>query len=290
MSVLEIVEPFSVQNSAENEQPKIHSSKSTVRFKLHVKGGKLDCAESNEFEVHFVTWKVRACKKTGSRGVVLAVSLLSVFQGDTEAWTCEAEAAFELLPVAGGNSLENRFGYFNFSSVTPSQGFPEFVTWDDLTEKYLADDIATFDITITTKTPNRIPGFVRTSTKFNMRVKGLSKLGDQYSDEVIVRRIRWRVRAMKMGEYFAVFVYANENDLDIDFSWDVTVSFRLLTLGKEKQAPRIASNKPINWTKSSLGFSKFIKWSELFDPKKELVVNDATILQVELSVSKPKLN
>lgn len=278
-------------NHIDNKQPKLHVFESIIRINLHKSDLELDrCVVSAPFELHYVTWKIQACKRRGydDDGDLLMVTFESDFNGNTEAWSCEAEAIFKLLPKEKYNAAYARFGNFNFDIVHSLPTEKKLVTWNNLLTKHMIDDIATIDVTIKVKPPNRIAELRHISTKFQMRILELSTLSDLYSEEAIVRGIRWKMLALKRNEHLGVFVIANEDDMDLDYGWNVSTTFRLISLDSDKTITKTFSNVQFDWTNTNWGFIEFIKWTDLMSSSNNFVKGNAALLQIELDVDKPK--
>lgn len=127
----------------------------------------------------------------------------------------------------------------------------------------------------------------RMPTRMYMTVHPVSELGEQFSKTTEVLGIKWRILAAKQGEYFAVFLYADEGDIG-DKSLKVNCSFRLNSSGvkqpKRKPFADITFNKNnLNW-----GFSNFMKWDELIRRENGHVVYDTAYLEVDLDVEEIK--
>lgn len=277
-------------------QSKLHVFESVVRFNLHESDfgtSKSDeCILSPVFEVHYIGWKIQACKSHNNIADMgdneLTVKLISVFNGKTEAWSCEAEAKFKLLAKEGFNAEETRMAYFNFHSRNIKSIEKPLVTWDKLKTKHMIDGIAMIDVTVKVKPPNRLTEIQHTSTKFQMRILELTNLNEVYSEEALVRGIRWKVSASKRNEFLDVFVMANEDDMDLDYSWNVTTIFSLISMDAEKTKTKKFSNVQFDWTNTNWGFVEFIKWADLTNESNQFVKGNAALLQIELNVDKPK--
>lgn len=244
------------------------------------------CIESPEFEVHSVAWKLQACR---TREILepdnsFVITLMANFSGKTEAWSCEAEAEFKLLPKGSYNPVHLRFGYFNFDSARSSPNKKKLIGWDQLVTEYMVDDIATMDVKIKVKPPNRLAGIQHASKKLLMCILNVNTLSNLYSEETIVRAIRWKVLAMNRGEYLGVYVLANEDDMDLDYAWNVTATFDLMSLEPGKILSRTFSTVQFDWTKTNHGFNKFIKWTDFVNLNNKYVIGNGALFQIQLNV------
>lgn len=293
-------DPFGLLEISERRNSKVNGLDSVLRVKVNInelnnqvenQKDHSKCLDSPAFELNHVTWKIRTCRRhevVSNEADKIDILLVSIFSGQTAAWSCQAKANFKLLPAEGQTPIEDELGFYNFNGVSPSKGIDGITIWKNFTKEYVIEDEATILVAISTKPPNRAAGLDQTSIKFQMRVKQLSNFTDQFSNEVIVRGIRWKVLATSQNDHFAVFVYANEDDMNYDLSWKVSATFQLVSPDGSVTVPRKFSDVPFRWTNSSWGFAQFIKWSDLFNSHKEFVVRDATILQVELAAGEPE--
>lgn len=282
----------------DHKVPKVHVYEGVFRFNFH----KIDfdgrsnenCVVSPEFKLHYVTWNVVVCKDADifqDDKSKLMVSLEAVFRNETLEWSCQAEANYKLLPKDSSyNAATTRFSYFDYDRTHSKPSAKELANWKNFINRHLVDDVATIDVTIRVTPPNRIPGIQHTSTKFQMRLLDVSTLDELYSDEAVVRGMRWKVLAMKRNEFLSVFVIVDEDDVDLDYSWDVTTKFQLISLDPAKSVSRKFSAVQFDWTRTDYGFIEYMKWTDLMDPNNKFVVGNTALLQIELSVAKPKPN
>lgn len=266
---------------------KLHSFESVLEFELIV--GNLEsqyssCVKSTEFELHDVVWRIQACR---NHTKFVHLSLVSVFSGDSAAWSCEANATFKALSIDGKESIVEKFESYNFNKDEPVRTIEEFVTWDNLLKKYVNDGRAIFEIAITTKTPNRAAKLDERSAKFDVIVNNVNRLGYEYSKELILRGIRWKILSMKIDDHFGIFLLANGDDMGIDVTWNVSVTFNLMSSTTNNRISKSFSDIPFDWTNLNRGFFKFIKWTDFIDPSKKFVENNRAMVKVELSVSEP---
>lgn len=281
-------------NSQENA--KLHSSEGVIRFKVHFDNETLEtddprkvpCSESPQFLQHHMTWKLKVCVD-GIFDKYVNVQLVSVFNENTEDWTCKAAAKIKALSNGHNNDYEQELDFIEFTKANSMHGFEEFILWKDFRVKdYVKNNVATFDVRILTKPPDRIPGIQHTSTTFRMRLLDLKNLDDLRSEEVIIRGIRWQIRTMKINDHLGVFLYANEDDMDLEYSWEVTATFTLASLGGAGESlTKTFKSVMFNWTNNAWGFSEFIKWSELIDENKKYTKNNAALLDIDVIVKKP---
>lgn len=98
---------------------------------------------------------------------------------------------------------------------------------------------------------------------------------------------RWTVIAERKDYYLGVHLLADRNDLDMSWTWNGTVTFKLLSSLEEKSisATHVFT---FDWRNSSCGFSEFIEWDKFIDSDNKYIQNDAAMLQVEIYVHPPK--
>lgn len=276
----------------------LHSYESIIRFKINPDEVKdtNKCLESSEFKLNELTWKVRVCKKTveekkGESKVDVeyaSVELESVFNDDTAAWSCEAKAAVTLIAKKeegkDKKDMTGEISIFTYSKLKPLSRNEKFIKWAELKE-YLDDGNAKFDFNVVTKSLDRSSRLEQTTAKFQLRVKQVKDLKNEYSNELIVRGIKWKILTSQSNGYLAIFVMANENDIDTDANWVVSTKVKLTSTKTDKDLERKFTNKPFSWTRTDLGFRKFLEWSEFTKAENGYVQNNAALLEIELSVN-----
>lgn len=295
-------QPLNTQygNSAGNSL--LHSYESIIRFKVNkdeiVKKdySKEPCLESSEFNLNEVTWKVQVCKRKVTvkedekekEEDYASVELVSMFSGETATWSCNAEVDVKLIAIKEGkDDLKNKIKDFTYSKKNSVGKNEKFIKWDDFNDDYLKEKMATFVFNIKTKSLNRSAQLEQTTAKFHLRVKQVSSLTSEFSNELTLRGIRWKINASKLDNHFAIFVVANENDIDTDAEWLVTAKVKLTSTKDDKTIEREFNNKDFNWSRTNLGFKTYLEWSKFTDKNNGYIRNNAALIEIELEV-KPK--
>lgn len=283
-------QPTNEQYGSEAGKSLLQSSESTIRFKVNKgevdkAGEKEECLKSPEFKLNDVIWMVKVCRKEDHQTKYVSVELESVFKNETITWSCKAEAEVKLTAKKEG--VEEKKGKIEstpFSRKNSVKGIDKFIKWEDF-DKYLDQETATFEFNIKTESPNRSERLEQTTAKFMLRIKQINDKLSEYSNELTVRGIRWQVYAAKLGDYFAIFVKANENDIDTKAKWAVTTNFKLLSTPKDgKPKERQFTDEIFDWTRTDLGFTKFLEWSEFMKSENGYVRNNAALVEILLKV------
>lgn len=269
---------------------KLHSLETVVEFELDVR--KLQkqlnkCDQSGKFELNDVQWKIEACRGGDRESDFLHMSLLSIFDGVSAAWSCEANATFKLISNDGDEAAVHSFEYYNFNKEESKRTIDDFVQWGELFDKHVKEDRAIFEITIKAKTPNRAAKLDEGSAKFDVRVKNVNQLGYEYSNELIVRGIRWKVLVMKLNDHLGISMFANGDDMGVDVYWNVSATFHLISSTINGTISKTFSNVSFDWTHLNHGFPQFVKWNEFINTSKKLIENNHAMFKIELSVSEP---
>lgn len=272
---------------------KLHSFESVIEFELNVdrlgEARNPPCVQSSEFELNDIRWKIQVCRVGENSDEIKHVDMSLVYLWDEEsaAWSCEANATFKLLARDKGEPVVQSFESYNFNKDEPVQTIQDFVVWKNFTEKYVNGEHATFEITISTKTPNRAAKLDESFAKFDVRIKNANRLGFEYSNELIVRGIRWKILTMKINEHLGIFLFANGDDMGIDVSWKASATIHLLSPTTTNVVSRSFSDISFNWTNLNYGFFKFIEWNDFINVNKKFIEKGKAIIKVELSVSEP---
>lgn len=273
------------------------------RFKVNIDNvSDLGEIESSEIILSKVPWRVKLCKRSTSENNndanVLDIFLVGAPPPDicTETkWSCEVKAFFKLLAFdSPAKEIVKYFSKKEFNNKCLSHGITEFVSWDELLDEknqYVHENEATFEIEILTNPLNCVKPrtMEQTSTKVRVIVENISKLGNTYSPELIIRGIRWKIQTKKEDEHFAVYLWATEDDMDMNWCWEVEYSFKLLSFNSKVEPIDCKSTSDVfRWGTPSWGYGKLIKWPELMDPKRRFVRNDTSLLEVKFAVKPPK--
>lgn len=270
------------------------------RFKFDIEKLESKEIESPEFSLSKLNWKIKLCKRSTSESNTIDTNVLDIFivcvalSDICAAWSCDVRANFKLVSSsASEQEIEKSFTRKEFNNKCLSHGINGFISWAELIDPkngYVNENEAIFDIDILTNPLNCIKSMEmeQTSTKFRLIVENVSKLGNTYSPEVIVRGVRWKIQTKKEDEHFAVYLWAVEDDMDMNWCWQVEYSFKLLSFNSKIEPIDCKSTSDVfRWGTPSWGYGKLIKWLDFVDAKKRFVRNDTAILQVKFTVKPP---
>lgn len=285
----QVLQPVNfIENTKDEVTAQLRTFEEIVKFTIdpaEVARKDKECDESYSFLLNEISWKVKICRSDGFYDRTAVVELISNFTGDTETWSCEAEAIVKLFsPKQNGNTIEHNLKSFTYSKANPSNALKKFVKWDEMQENYTANGIATFQFEIKTKIPNRSPNLEQITTKFQVRAKKVLNLGEQYSNELTVHGIRWKVLTSKLQDNLAIFLCANENDVDVTKSWKASAKITLLHANKDNSLSKSISETILDWSQTRFGISDFMKWDEFTNKDKKYVQNNAVLFEIELNV------
>lgn len=248
-----------------------------------------NCTTSPDFWLSNVTWAVRACITNASGKDVLNVFLVSEIRSPS--YTSEAEATFKLFLNNSDTRYYQKFlPWKKFTFAQQSHGLLGFLG-DSLLENYITDRKLRFEIEVTTK-PLQISverDMERTGAKVRAVLKNVSHLQNQSarSSEVVVRGIRWTVTAAVDGSgYFAVYLKANNNDLELDWSTNVTVHFKVVPYNThnsdikpiEKTIEKTYRKNLNEYGPQLYNFKAFINSTNGY------VINDTSVMLIEFEV------
>lgn len=252
---------------------------------------------SQEIDLNNLKWKVKFSKKStgGAKGDgYLAIHLESLFNGDAVKWSCEAQAAFKLLQKNGQaeNCVVKYLPKTTFDHMHSSHGVENFIKWNSFLEQFVQDSRATFEIEITTTPLKRKRDVAqvmdRMSAKFAVIIENALKLEKCFSSKLVLQGVHWQVQVQRNGEFVAVFVLGDENDIDDNWFYNVTAKFTLLSFNRD--VPSFCNEYKREFGKVrgfSWGYSKFIEWSHFVDESKKYISRNKAKLLVELKVEHP---
>lgn len=268
-----------------------------IQFVVNVNNLEVNCVDSPDYVLNALPWNIKLCKSSfvDSNNIthnVVNASLVSPFDVYASKWSCKAAAVFELFPKNNKNDeiIVKNITKQNFSSGNPSYGIDELIDWNIFLEKYVMNNEAKFEIRISTDFPYRRVETEQTSVKFYVFAKNVTK-SIFTSPDVIVRGIKWNVSTGKEGDNLAIYLHANENDLDQNESMEVSASFTLLSMDESfDQEPHRFTRVFGKKYNINRGFPDLISWDKFIEPKNKLIENDMAMFLIELSVGEPRLN
>lgn len=275
----------------------VNCLESVFRFKFNITEFETNDVESPEFTLSNVPWKLLLRKKGASESndsSVLDVCLVCGLVADNTIakWSCEMCATFRLLSCE--SEIVKHLSKKQFNNQNLSHSIDNFISWAELMDEknqFVLENEAVLEVVISSNPLNyrKSVGMEQTSTKLRVIVDGVSKLGNTYSPEVTVRGIRWKIQTKKEEDHFAVYLWAVEEDMDINWCWDVEYSFKLLSFNSKIEPIDCKTTSDIfRWGTPSWGYGKLIKWSEFVDPKRRFVRNDTAVIEVKFTVQPPK--
>lgn len=266
-----------------------------MKFQEEHSNDRTKCIESPQFNLNNLSWKIKLCRRhlVISNGAdEVDVSLVSVFNGNTATWSCNAKMNITILPNdSDGKPINRQMEWHNFNKFDPSNTIRNISVMKDLYHNYMGNDLVIVAITISTQPPNRSDPIAldEVSKTFYVRVKNLNKLNDQQSNEICVRGINWRVLTTKINDHLAIFVIANGAHMDVNKSWMVSATFQLISFDQKKIYSKNFVDIQFSWMKTeNWGFVDFLTWNEFIDPNNEYTKNNASLIRIILNVGDPK--
>lgn len=188
------------------------------------------CLESPVFELSQIFWRTKLCSVLSGNAKTVYIYLESSFTSNY--WSCEVQAKFKVHPKSSSYSpIAGTITKKKFTNTNPIYGFDTYTSWSTFKNNYVdVDQLATFEVDIATSGLNRTIGAEDASVKFHFLVEDVSKFTYKASPVLNVRNINWNVIVERGPQNLEVMLQADKNDMDIDLSWYVTASFKLLSL------------------------------------------------------------
>lgn len=271
----------------------LRSFENTIHFRFNKNLIKSSpkCVPAAEFQLNELPWRISVCSKAYTEGEneepkidYVEVELEAIFTENTTTWSCEAESQFKLIAnngTAKGGKIKNS----KFSKSDSKQTFQKFLLWKEFVKNYVKDDFATFDFNTRTKSLDRSPLVEQTTAKFHVRLKQVGKFGYQYSNELVLRGIRWQIFALKGADHLQIGALANENDFNTEIKWNVTAYVSLISKNSEKTKQLKFKDIEFSWARTSYGFPKVLAWDEFVKAENGYVQSNAALLEIELIVN-----
>lgn len=275
----------------------INPIENVIQLVVDVNDLELNCIESPDYILNALPWKIKLCKSivdsNNTKRNVVNASLESPFGDYMSKWSCKAGAIFKLFPKNRKNDeiIVKNITKDTFDSMSTSQGIDEIVSWETFLDKYVLENEALFEINISTESPYRKVETELTSVKFHVFAENITKPGIFSSPRVVVRGIHWNVSIGKQGNSLAIYLHADENDMDPNESMEVTATMTLMPMDdsvqpESGQFTRLFGKRH----NTNRGFSDLISWDKFIEPNNKFIENDTATFLVELSVGEPKLH
>lgn len=275
----------------------INPIENVIQLVVDVNDLELNCIESPDYILNALPWRIKLCKSivdsNNTKLNVVNASLESRFGDYISKWSCKAGAIFKLYPKNRKNDeiIVKNITMDTFDSISPSHGIDEFVSWDTFLDKYVLENEAIFEINISTNSPNRRVETEQTSVKFHVFAENMTKPGIFSSPSVVVRGIHWNVSIGKQGNSLAIYLHADENDMDPYESMEVTASLTLMPMDDSVQQESGEFTRLFGKQHNlNRGFSDLISWDKFIEPSNKFIENDTAIFLIELIVGEPKLH
>ncbi len=245
------------------------------------------CEYSTHVELNNVKWRVVLRKKS----TALAVYLIADYENNEKEWSCDAQAAIKLFQKDGHGlkCVMKELPKTTFERSNPLLGI-DFIEWDDFLQNHVHEKKAKLEIEISTgnltrKTATRCDKN-HVSGTFHFIIKDAKNLTECYSSFVTLQGVRWKIFCGKIGEFLAVYLYGNENDIDINWSYRVYVQFKLVSF-KEDVAPIAFDMEHEFGADLNQGLREFLKWTDFVDENKRYISRNQANLFVGLRVEAP---
>lgn len=124
--------------------------------------------------------------------------------------------------------------------------------------------------------------------RFHVVVKNVDKLGEFHSFDTVVRGIKWKLLAEKVGDDLSLYLCADENGMDKKWFHKIEVNVQSVSFDDDIAPIKKSLIHELRCGRSSCGFQKFIGWTDFMDADKKYVEDNAAFFLVELEVSDPE--
>lgn len=128
-------------------------------------------------------------------------------------------------------------------------------------------------------------------TSFRLKISSVSTLNEVFSPIQVVQDIPWKVKISKSiidgKQSLGVHLICAKTDTSPNWSNAASVSFKLVSLEGANCVESKTEPYAFNYIESSIGFTTFVDWIDLFDMKKKFVNDDAIQLDVNIEAADP---
>lgn len=256
--------------------------------------------ETSDIVIDEVPWKIRlrrittpTGKKCGDGGLV-DVCLICNYKEDHEdsKWFIEAAAIVRLLTY-GKNKMyiQQNIPTMQFDNVNVSSDPRNLILWNDLVDEdnhcIGKNKIVRFEAMIITTPVRQLDDIIVEihSVGFGMVLKDVESLEFIRTPKVILRDSEWFLKFEKMDEWLAVTLFKAFDSEHFGWSYQVNLTVKLLSQFRGTENVHFKLNQRFTTTSNGVGWSKFISWERLMDPKNGYVENRNAWFNIVIDVS-----
>lgn len=249
--------------------------------------------ESPDIQLSDLLWKiVFRRRQVGANIYVLDICIVAKYVDSSAKWMCEAEAAVRLSNgINRSDKFEKRIVKQRFSHEFPTYFMHDFLHWNEFCDRFVQDRKASFEIELSASPLNLIvpSELTQSYTKMQVALENISRLHENWSPEVVLRGVRWKVHTVKGNDGLGVFLMGVEEDFGLYWSYEVHATIKLISFDRNIEAIEGRFIHVFHCSSHEFGYKKFINWNNLMNEKNEYVKDDTANLVLEIKVEEPKL-
>lgn len=265
---------------------KLNSFATTFRFTMETSRLTKTPIVTPSIELNGVQWTVQFKYKNHN----LDIHLIPNFDHATVD-SVEVEASYKLLQRI--DREDKTFAKFLTKRLIEKQNakpltMEKFVNWNDFKLNFEYQQQATIEIEIITNPLKRKDlrpphGLDVMTKKALIELENLNAMDQKVAAEFELRDIKWSIYTEKKNGSLAVYLKANEKDLE-KLSWEVHATLTLLSFDNNVESIQHTFTHSYGVASPMRGVEKFISWTDLFDQNKKFVLNDKANLFVDIKV------
>lgn len=261
---------------------------STFRFAVDITALQNSFVLSPAIELNTVQWRVQLQFTYLFESIT--AHLVPYSDNAALKWSCDAEATYKLVDANGILSPGNTSKKLTYSYTNSTQEITNVIGYNELMENYVSENKVTFEIYISTSRfkVKKSNGFQQIYAKVHILLKNVSALGEDVSEDMTVRGLKWRVRTAKNSTVVDVHLQAMRDNFDKELTYEVTGTVSLLSFDANTKPIVKNFNQIYRWASNVLGIDSFVRWSDLTDEESKFVLDNEAHLVVEFKVEEPK--
>lgn len=133
--------------------------------------------------------------------------------------------------------------------------------------------------------------FVQRGANFDFCVKNISKLVNYWTPRIMIQDIPWNFQIAKKvsnnEDWLGVYLHCTKDDKSRDWGIAAASSIQLISTFGERTIGKNFEPFFFDYTGKGFGFSKFIKWKDLFDIENGFVKNGKINFNIKVEVARP---
>lgn len=241
------------------------------------------CANSSSLLLGGVSLKFKLCNQVFNSSMTkVEISTIAAHGDGTMNWSIYTSLKYKLGQII----ISERVTFSNEFPVITQNVLFENSMWNEICPEGIVTLLLSAEVNPVLH--RKYEPIDANSTAFYVIVENVTGLGEVYSNEVVVRGIRWKLLTKKANSNLALYLYADKNDLEFYWGHEIKVTVTLISFNSTG-SPSQAYIHNFHKRENNWGWPQFLSWSDFTSSNNKYVIDNTAIIRVDLSVGEPRL-